>query len=204
MKTKLKPVFAGFFFLLFFETISGTEVIDSIIDKNNLKNLEFFFTKTIELATGEIVGKITGKVIFSEDSTKYFVLKDGKSQIFGFDYKGIFEEIDGKKSYNKDTLQKFELDVGILLNPVEKLVSFKYFVRDEYILFESKNEYFDSVKLFYAKNFYYDSLIFFKNGENILSTHYTYNGDFPYTIITFDKVKNITEKIKNYKTKFFY
>ncbi len=151
-----------------------------------------------------MVGKINGKVIFSEDSTKYFVLKDGKAQIFGFDYKGIFEEIDGKKRYNKDTLQKDELDVETILNPAKKLVSFKNFIRDEFILFEGKNEYFDSVKLFYTKNFYYDSLIFFKNGENILSTHYTYNVDFPYTITTFDKVKNIVEKINNYKIKFIY
>jgi hypothetical protein len=176
--------------------------IDSIINKNSFYNYEFFFIKNLKLFSGEIIGNINGKVILTEDSTKLFLVDKNKSFVIGYNGKGVFEEKDGRKIYEKNNSLLEDLEIITTLNPITKLKNTKYTLKNNCFDFSLKNGKVDNVKIFFDKNFLYDSIFFIKGTDTIMSTFYRYDDNFfPVEITTYDKLKGIVENIKNYRIK---
>ncbi|MEO0234827.1 MAG: hypothetical protein ABIN39_04035 [candidate division WOR-3 bacterium] len=203
MRNKLKPVLTGFFFILssLFLKADGS-YIDSIINKNNFYNYEFFFIKSLKLFSGEVIGNINGKIVLTEDSTKLFLVDKNKSFIIGYNKKGVFEEKDGKKIYQKNISLLKDLEIMTTLNPMSKLKNTKYTLKENCFNFSPGNGKVDEVKIFFNKNFFYDSIFFIKGTDTIMSTFYRYDDKFfPVEIITYDRLKGIVENIKNYRIK---
>lgn len=203
MRNKSKPVYTGFFFLVqFFLLNSNNSYIDSIIKKNNFYNYEFFFIKNLKLFSGEIIGNINGKIISTEDSTKLYLVDKKKSFVIGYNKKGVFEERDGEKIYQKNNSLLKDLEIMTTLNPLSKLKNTDYILKENCLEFFLKNGKVDSIKIFFNKNFLYDSIIFIKGKNVIMSTYYKYDEKFfPVEITTFDRLKEIVEDIKNYRVK---
>ncbi|KUK50831.1 MAG: hypothetical protein XD76_0874 [candidate division TA06 bacterium 32_111] len=198
----LKPVFTGFLFLIFLTVNSNILLIDSISTKNNFFNYEFFFIKSVKLFSGEMIGKINGKVFLTEDSTKLYIIDNKNSFVIGYDKKGVFEEIDGKKYYQKDESILKDLEITTTLNPIEKLKNCKNNSGKDFLEFFPENGKVDIVKIFFDKNFLYDSIFFIKGKDTIMSTFYRYDDRmFPIEIKTFDRLKMVVENIKNYRIK---
>uniref|UniRef100_A0A7C3J5X7 Outer membrane lipoprotein carrier protein LolA n=1 Tax=candidate division WOR-3 bacterium TaxID=2052148 RepID=A0A7C3J5X7_UNCW3 len=198
----LKPVFTGFFFLFFSILNSKSILTDSISTKNNFFNYEFFFTKSVKLFSGELIGKINGKIVLTKDSTKLYIIDKKNSFVIGYDQKGVFEEKQGKKSYQKDKSILKDLEIMTTLNPVEKLKNYRSNSEKNFLEIFPENGKVDVVKIFFDKNFLYDSIFFIKGKDTIMSTFYRYDDNmFPIEITTFDRLKMVVENIKNYRIK---
>ncbi|MFO8062489.1 MAG: hypothetical protein R6U31_06135 [bacterium] len=197
-----KPGFTGLLLFCIIPLFIFPSVREQIDANYQFDNISFFYYKTITDTNDVELGRVTGKVYHSPDSTVSYFRSD--SHMYKMLHKGntftVIKDMDQVEKRRADKLP-FELDIISLVNPLSRLSG------EEEIRIDSSASLYslpgkvntDSIALFTDSILRIDSVYFYKGSSIIAKNIYRrFRGYFPLNVISYDYQKNIKETIIHY------
>lgn len=197
-----KPGFTGLLLFCIIPLIIFPSIREQINTNYQFSNISFFYHKIITDTNGIELGRVTGKVYHSPDSTvSYF---RSENHMYRMLYKGntftVIKDMEQIEQRRSDMLP-FELDIVSLVNPLSRLSGEEEIRIDSsvsiYSLPGKSNA--DSIALFTDSLLRIDSVYFYRDRRIIAKNSYSrFRGYFPLNVISYDYQKNIKETIIHY------
>ena len=197
-----KPGFTGLLLFCTIPLIIFPSIREQINNNYQFDNIRFFYHKTITDTNDVELGRVTGKVYHSPDSTVSYFRSD--SHMYKMLHKGnTFTVIKDMQQIEQSRSEKlpFELDIISLINPLSRLTGEEEMRIDSsvslYSLPGRVNT--DSIALFTDSVLHIDSVHFYRGKRIIAKNLYRrFRGYFPLNVISYDYQKNIKETIIHY------
>lgn len=197
-----KPGFTGLLLLWIIPLIIYPSIREQINTNYQFDNISFFYHKIITDTNDVELGRVTGKVYHSPDSTVSYFRSD--NHMYKMLYKGntftVIKDMEQIEESRSDVLP-FELDIISLVNPLIRLSG------EEEIRIDSSASLYsmpgnvntDSIALFTDSVLHIDSVHFYRGNRIIAKNLYRrFRGYFPLNVISYDYQKNIKETIIHY------